>query len=108
MPPKSVKKTIKEKRSEGQKKYENFLEAYRAAYPELKTITQFNRANEEYPRLKDDENLLNQRLIELKINKQNSLSSAMSNFASMFAKQKAKADGSQASSSAAAATVRSE
>ena len=88
----SVKKTIQQKRREGQEKFNKFLELYRKAHPELKNSTQYDRANEEYPKLKNDENLMNERIAELKLKIQNSLSSSMSKFASMFAKQKAKAD----------------
>lgn len=93
---------IEAKRSEGQKRYEQFLEAYREAHPELKRVTQYDRANGEWPKLKNDENLRNQRMIELKIKAQNSKANAKANFMSLFAKQKAKkTDDIQASTSSA-------
>ena len=78
------------KRSEGQKRYDKFLEAYREAYPDLKRITQFERANEEWPKLKNDQNLRIQRLAELKAKAQTSKASGMNTFLTLFAKQKVK------------------
>ena len=96
----------KNKRSEGQQRYEKFLEAYREAHPNLKRITQYERANEEWPKLKNDENLRNQRLVELKAKAQSSKASGMTNLMSLFAKQKTKNTGdNQPSTSAAAAEV---
>ena len=96
----------KSKRSEGTKRYETFLEAYREAHPNLKRITQYERANEEWPKLKNDENLRNQRMVELKAKAQSSKASGMTNLMSLFAKQKTKNTGdNQPSTSAAAAEV---
>ena len=78
------------KRSEGQKRYDKFLEAYREAYPELKRITQYERANEEWPKLKNDQNLRIQRLTELRAKAQTCKASGMNTFITLFAKQKVK------------------
>ena len=88
------------KRSEGQIKYEKFLEVYRKAYPELKRITQYEKANEEWPKIKNDENLRNQRMAELSSKAQTSKANAFSNFMNLFVKQKAKNDENQPSTSA--------
>ena len=78
------------KRSEGQKRYDKFIEAYREAYPELKRITQFEQANEEWPKLKNDQNLRLQRLAELKAKAQTCKARGMNTFITLFAKQKVK------------------
>ena len=92
------------KRSEGQIRYDKFHEAYREAHPELKRITQKERADEEWTKLKNDENLRNQRLVELKAKAQSSKASAKSNFLALFAKQAKKTVENQPSTSATAAS----
>ena len=90
------------KRSEGQIRYDKFQEVYREAHPELKRITQKERADVEWPKLKNDENLRKQRLFELKAKALSSKASAKSNFLSLFAKQAKKPVEYQPSTSAAA------
>ena len=90
------------KRSEGQIRYDKFHEAYREAHPELKRITQKEQADEEWSKLKNDENLRNQRLVELKAKALRSKASAKTNFLALFAKQAKKNVESQPSTSAAA------
>ena len=68
------KPSIKSRRTEGQKRYDKYLEVYRKAHPELKSITQYDCANEEWTNLnlKNDENMRNQRMAELNVKAQNS------------------------------------
>ena len=88
------------KRSEGQKIYQNFLDAYRKAHPNLKKITQYERANEEWSKIKNNENLRNQRMVELNAQAQSSKASAKTNFLALFSKAK-KPDKNKPSTSAA-------